>query len=148
MDANVTLIVLMGCFYAGGIYFILERSLTRLLLGLLFVGNGTNILLLISGGYAGLAPLVSSDIAAEDYNDPLPQAMILTSIVITFAITAFTLAIIYRSWSFSSQEEVEDDDEDIRVATKIGYEQENDSQVLLEDTEFMQDSVDVVRKKV
>lgn len=147
MTPNVTLIILMGCFYAGGIYFILERSLTRLLLGLLFIGNGTNILLLLSGGYPGLAPLFSSNIAAENYNDPLPQAMILTSIVITFAITAFTLAIIYRSWSFSNQEEVEDDDEDIRVATKTGYEQENDSQILLEDSEFMSETSAGMRKK-
>ena len=88
MSVNLTLLTVMGALYACGIYLILERSLTRVLLGLMLLANATNLLLLTTGGYAGLAPMYSKDTAAGEYNDPLPQALILTSIVISFAVTA------------------------------------------------------------
>ena len=98
MSINLTLLTVMGALYACGIYLILERSLTRVLLGLMLLTNATNLLILTTGGYAGLAPLFSKDTPAREYNDPLPQALILTSIVISFAVTAFMLGIIYRTW--------------------------------------------------
>ena len=49
-------------------------------------------------------------------SDPLPQAMMLTAIVITFGVTAFVLALIYRSWALARNEAVADDEEDRRVA--------------------------------
>ena len=73
MSVNLTLLIVMGALYACGIYLVLERSLTRVLLGLMLLANSTNLLILATGGYAGLAPLYSKDIAAGDYNDPLPH---------------------------------------------------------------------------
>ena len=49
-------------------------------LGLMLLANATNILILTTGGYAGLAPLFTKETAPEAYSDPLPQALILTSI--------------------------------------------------------------------
>lgn len=136
MSVNLTLLIVMGVLYAVGIYLLLERSLTRVLMGLMLLANGTNILLLTTGGYAGLAPLFGKSVPAESYNDPLPQALILTSIVISFAVTAFMLGIIYRTWVLARQDDVEDDVEDRRVANQPSFDAEEDVEIPLETTEF------------
>ena len=136
MSVNLTLLTVMGALYACGIYLILERSLTRVLLGLMLLANATNLLLLATGGYAGLAPMYSKDIAAGDYNDPLPQALILTSIVISFAVTAFMLGIIYRTWVLAREDEIQDDAEDRRVAETPSFDVEDDSVIPVETSEF------------
>jgi len=136
MSVNLTLLIVMGALYACGIYLILERSLTRVLLGLMLLANATNLLILATGGYAGLAPLYSKDIAAEDYNDPLPQALILTSIVISFAVTAFMLGIIYRTWVLARRDEIQDDVEDLRVAETPSFDAEDDAEIPAETSEF------------
>ena len=71
MSVNLTLLTVMGALYACGIYLILERSLTRVLLGLMLLANATNLLILATGGYAGLAPFFDKDTPPGDYNDPL-----------------------------------------------------------------------------
>ncbi|SDH56195.1 multisubunit sodium/proton antiporter, MrpC subunit [Arthrobacter subterraneus] len=136
MSVNITLLVIMAALFAAGIYLLLERSLTRVLLGLILVANGANMLLLAGGGPAGKAPLYSAGIPAEDYSDPLPQALILTSIVISFAVTAFMLGIIYRSWVLGRQDEVQDDIEDRRVASQSSFDAEDDAEIPVETTEF------------
>ncbi|RDV12060.1 MULTISPECIES: Na(+)/H(+) antiporter subunit C [unclassified Arthrobacter] len=136
MSVNLTLLIVMGALYACGIYLILERSLTRVLLGLMLLANATNLLILATGGYAGLAPLYSKDIAAGDYNDPLPQALILTSIVISFAVTAFMLGIIYRTWVLARRDEIQDDVEDLRVAETPSFDAEDDAEIPAETSEF------------
>ena len=138
MSVNITLLVIMAALFAAGIYLLLERSLTRVLLGLILVANGANMLLLAGGGPAGKAPLYSADIPAEEYSDPLPQALILTSIVISFAVTAFMLGIIYRSWVLGRQDEVQDDIEDRRVASQSSFDAEDDAEIPVETTEFTQ----------
>jgi len=136
MSVNLTLLIVMGALYACGIYLILERSLTRVLLGLMLLANATNLLILATGGYAGLAPLFAKDTAAQDYNDPLPQALILTSIVISFAVTAFMLGIIYRTWVLARQDEIQDDLEDRRVAATPSFDAEDDAEIPAETSEF------------
>jgi multicomponent Na+:H+ antiporter subunit C len=136
MNVNLTLLTVMGALYACGIYLILERSLTRVLLGLMMLANATNLLILATGGYAGLAPIFNKDTDPRDYNDPLPQALILTSIVISFAVTAFMLGIIYRTWVLGRQDEIQDDAEDRRVAETPSFDAEDDSIVPMETSEF------------
>lgn len=136
MSVNLTLLIVMGALYACGIYLILERSLTRVLLGLMLLANATNLLILATGGYAGLAPLFAKDTPARDYNDPLPQALILTSIVISFAVTAFMLGIIYRTWVLARQDDIQDDLEDRRVAATPSFDAEDDAEVPVETSEF------------
>ncbi|WP_309080936.1 Na(+)/H(+) antiporter subunit C [Zhihengliuella sp.] len=139
---NVLLLVVMGVFFAAGVYLLLERSLTRVLLGVLLTANGVNLLIVIAGGPAGLAPLYDEEIAAGDYADPLPQALILTAIVITFAITAFMLALIYRSWVIARRDEVVDDPEDLRVAEQHHFDPEEDAVIAAETTEFVPETSD------
>ena len=136
MNVNLTLLLVMGVLYAVGIYLLLERSLTRVLMGLMLLANGTNLLLLATGGYAGLAPLFGKSVPGESYNDPLPQALILTSIVISFAITAFLLGIIYRTWVLAHQDDVQDDAEDYKVANQPMFDVEEDVEIPPETTEF------------
>lgn len=127
----VALALTVGVLYATGTYLMLQRTLTRIVMGLALMGHGANLLLLMAGGRAGRAPLVGGDqagAAVEDgagtraaeglttYADPLPQAMALTAIVITFGIIAFLLALAYRSWTLTHDDETEDDIEDRRIA--------------------------------
>ena len=136
MIIDLSLILVMGVLYAVGVYLILDRSMTRVVLGLMLITNATNILLLHAGGPAGLAPFYATDIAAEDYSDPLPQALVLTAIVISCAVTALILGIIYRSWLLSRADEIQDDDEDIRVAEQSSFDMEADADVEAETSEF------------
>ena len=117
MTPTIVLPVLIGGLYAAGVYLLLDRSLTRVLLGFLLLGNATNMLLLSTAGLAGLPPIVGVA-APADMSDPLPQALVLTAIVITFGVSAFLLAMIYRSWRLARQESITDDEEDRRVRVR------------------------------
>ncbi|TFD59143.1 Na(+)/H(+) antiporter subunit C [Cryobacterium suzukii] len=97
MSASLTLVIVMAVMYAAGVYVMLERSLTRVLIGFLLVGNATNLLIFIMSGRPGSSPIVTGT-SVEDMVDPIPQVLMLTAIVINFGITALLLALIYRSW--------------------------------------------------
>ena len=94
-----------------GVTLLLERSLVRVLAGVIALGNGVNLLIVTSSGDAGRPPFVGTTGMA----DPLPQAMVLTAIVITLGVTAFLLAMVHRSWQLTGSDEVQDDTEDRRV---------------------------------
>lgn len=147
MSVNLTLLLVMGVLYAVGIYLLLERSLTRVLLGLMLLANATNLLLLTTGGYAGLAPIFNKDIPPAAYNDPLPQAFILTSIVISFAVTAFMLSLIYRSWLLSKADHIQVDMEDIRVAKQEIYDDEEDSEIAVEISDFHENDQPLAKRE-
>lgn len=71
MSANLTLAVVAGLLVACGVYLLLERSLTRILLGVLLTSNGVNLLFLIAAGYPGTPPIVG--LTDEKVSDPLPR---------------------------------------------------------------------------
>jgi multicomponent Na+:H+ antiporter subunit C len=98
VTASLTLVVLMAVLFGSGVAVMLERSLTRVLIGFLLVGNGVNLLIYLMSGMPGLAPILGEGVDGSEISDPLPQAFILTAIVINLGITAFMLALIYRSW--------------------------------------------------
>jgi multicomponent Na+:H+ antiporter subunit C len=110
----LVLAITLGVLYATGTYLLLQRSLTRIVLGLSLLGHGANLLLLLAGGRAGNPPIIDGE--PEAFSDPLPQALALTAIVITFGVTAFLLALAYRSWTIEHDDEVENDLEDRRIA--------------------------------
>lgn len=136
MTINLTLLVVMGVLYAVGLYLLLERSLTRVLLGLMLLTNATNLLILHTGGIPGFAPLYDPALDGADYSDPLPQAMILTAIVISLATTAFVLGLIYRSWTLARRDEIRNDLEDRRVAQQPAYDAEEDDALPQDPSEF------------
>ena len=114
MTPNLVLVILAGVLFGTGVYLLLARSISRALLGLILLSNGGNVLFLVAAGPAGRAPIVGLNEEAE-MTDPLPQAMVLTAIVITLAMTAFILAMAHRSWQLSRTDVVEDDVEDVRL---------------------------------
>ncbi|WP_308492500.1 Na(+)/H(+) antiporter subunit C [Microbacterium terrisoli] len=146
MSVSGILIVIMAVLFACGVYAMLERSLTRVLIGFLLLGNATNLLLLIVMGAPGIAPFFGSG-DKERFSDPLPQALTLTAIVITFAVSAFLLALIYRSWQLGQADTVEDDEDDVALRTPEHGTDEDalDDEVEVEgaDEEITTDFVDI-----
>jgi len=111
---SVVLAVTIGALYALGTWALFERTLTRIIIGLALLGHGSVLMLLFAGGPPGRPPFADSSIEADEFADPLPQA-----IVITFGVLVFLLSVAYRSWTLTSDDEVEDDREDARlVATE------------------------------
>jgi multicomponent Na+:H+ antiporter subunit C len=107
------LLIAVGVLFAAGVTLLLERTLTRVLLGVVLLGNGANVLILVAATPGG--PPIVGVTEPDDMTDPLPQAMILTAIVITLGMTAFLLALAYRSWRLVGHDEVQDDVEDRRI---------------------------------
>lgn len=105
--------VLFGC----GTWLLLQRRLTRIIIGIGLLGHGANLLLITAGGPPGRAPVIGAD-GDGAFADPLPQALALTAIVITFGVTAFLLALGFRSWQITRDDMVEDDVEDRLVARR------------------------------
>jgi multicomponent Na+:H+ antiporter subunit C len=119
---NVTLAATAALLVGLGTYMVLQRELSRIVIGLGILAHAGNVLFLSSGS-PGLPPFVGSG-SRRDFSDPLPEALILTAIVISFAVTIFLLALAYRSWVLSGHDEVEDDVEDRRVATGVFADEE------------------------
>lgn len=109
--------LVIAVLYAAGAYLLMQRSLTRIVVGLLMLGHGANLLLLFGGAGGDQPPLVGSA-PPETFADPLPQALALTAIVISFGSTAILLALAYASWTVTRSDEVRDDLEDRRIAQR------------------------------
>ena len=93
--------VLVGLFVAAAAYLMLSRALVRVLLGIVLLGNGVNLLIFVAGRLSRAAPPIvapgmetPSALAAN----PLPQALILTAIVIGFAMFAFLGVLVFRAY--------------------------------------------------
>ena len=89
----------VGGLYAAGIYLMLRRSIIKLLIGLALISNAANLLIFTAAGFVrGKPPLVSGDATQPDapFADPLPQALILTAIVIGFGVLAFAIVLVHR----------------------------------------------------
>lgn len=86
----------IGVLFAVGLYQMLSRSLLRVVVGTVLISHGSLLMLIVSGGLKrGEAPVLTG---ASAYTDPLPQALILTAIVIGFATTALVLALAFRAY--------------------------------------------------
>lgn len=114
MPVSLSLLLIAGVLITCGVYLMLERTLSRIILGFVLLGNGVNVLFIIAAGKPGLPPFEGSGDPAE-MTDPLPFAMVLTAIVISLGITAFGMALAYRAWQLFGHDEVPDDVEDRRV---------------------------------
>ncbi|ROZ99371.1 Na(+)/H(+) antiporter subunit C [Gordonia sp. OPL2] len=117
MSINLGLLIVIGITAACGAYLLMERSLIRMLFGLLLCGNAINLLILVVSGGMGNPPILgrASDNRAADA-DPLAQAMILTAIVITMGVAAFVLSLVYRLFVINrDDDDLEDDTEDVKI---------------------------------
>lgn len=97
---NLLLAIVIGCMYAVGLFLMMRRNLIKLVIGLALLGQAANLLIFtVAGVDTAQAPLIPNGQTQPqgDYADPLPQALILTAIVIGFGVIAFTLALFHRA---------------------------------------------------
>lgn len=104
METLIT--ILIGILVAVATYLILSKNMIRIILGSSLLSHAAHLLIMTMGGLKnGNVPLLTSD---GPYVDALPQALILTAIVISFGVTAFLLVIVYRSHQESKAETTEE----------------------------------------
>jgi multicomponent Na+:H+ antiporter subunit C len=110
------LALVAGVLYATGLYLMLRRRLAQLIIGLGLLSNGSNILIFSAAGVTrGKPPLVAGGgVAAASFADPVPQALILTAIVIGFGVLAFSLVLAHRVHQSAGSD---DSDEVVDVAS-------------------------------
>lgn len=95
------IVALVGLYFAVAIYLLLSRAIIRMLLGMVLLGNGVNLLILTAGRLTQLVPPLippDAETLAGAYANPLPQALILTAIVIGFGMFVFLLVLAYRAF--------------------------------------------------
>jgi multicomponent Na+:H+ antiporter subunit C len=94
---EVLMSIVVGILFSAAVYLMLSKSLLRIIIGTGLLSHGAHLLILTMGGLKkGAAPLLGEH--AQSYVDPLPQALILTAIVISFGVTSFFLVLAYRSY--------------------------------------------------
>ena len=95
---ELILAIVAGSLYACGLYLMLRRRLAQLIIGLSLLANGSNILIFAAAGVTrGQPPIIDEGMAAgASFADPVPQSLILTSIVIGFGVLAFALVLAHR----------------------------------------------------
>jgi multicomponent Na+:H+ antiporter subunit C len=99
METLLALVV--GVLFAAGVYLMLSRTPVKLVIGLALLSNAVNLLIFTAAGLTrGNPPLVPLDGVrpAGIFADPLPQALVLTAIVISFGLLAFTLVLFRRAY--------------------------------------------------
>ncbi|MFP4166596.1 MAG: NADH-quinone oxidoreductase subunit K [Opitutales bacterium] len=105
--------LLIGALFAAGIFCLLRRSIVKLVIGVMLISQGANLLVFVSGGLlSGRPSLVRAGESAPPVPsaDPLPQAMVLTAIVIGFGLTAFLLALACRAHEAVGTDDINDFD--------------------------------------
>ena len=88
----MTIAIMIGVLTAGGVYLMMQRGMVRVVFGLSLISHAVNLTLLSAGVAAWRGEPLADRTAAVDAADPLPQAFVLTAIVITMAVTIFMLA--------------------------------------------------------
>jgi multicomponent Na+:H+ antiporter subunit C len=103
---EIIISIVVGLLFTVATYLILSRNMTRIIIGTGILSHGVHLLLLTMGGLnKGAAPLLGEKAVA--YTDPLPQALILTAIVISFGVTSFFLVLAYRTYKVHKTDDME-----------------------------------------
>lgn len=100
---------LVGTLAAAGAFMLLQQQIARLVLGLSLLTTATNLLVFATGGIVrGRASLVppGADVPARPYADPIPQALVLTAIVIGFGLLVFTIVLAYRAYESTGTDDL------------------------------------------
>jgi len=107
---KLVLALIVGLLYGAGTYLILRRSLVKVIFGLIFLGHAANLLIFTIGRLTKGAPAFvpqGATTAAEPFADPLPQALILTAIVIGFGVQAFAIVLFKRAYQSVGTDDLE-----------------------------------------
>lgn len=101
----------VGVLFASAVYMLMQRSLGQVIIGLALLSNAANLFIFVASGFGdGSAPIVdpSANATPEGAADPVPQAMILTAIVIGFGVLAFFITLAYRVYRITGTDDLED----------------------------------------
>ena len=104
------LAVIVGVLYGAGTYLILRRSLVKVIFGLILLGHAANLMIFTVGRLTKGAPAFvqkGTEALVEPFADPLPQALILTAIVIGFGVQAFTIVLFKRTYQSLGTEDLD-----------------------------------------
>lgn len=108
---ETVLAVVIGGLYAAGLYMMMRRSIVKLIIGLALLGQAANLLIFTLGrlirGQPALIALGATRLV-EPFADPLPQALILTAIVIGFGLQAFAIVLIKRAYQTVGTDDLDD----------------------------------------
>lgn len=102
--------ILSGFLVAAGIFCLLQRSMVKLVVGVMLLGQAANLIILTSAGLNSSNPAIIAEgekVITGSYADPLPQAIVLTAIVIGFGFTAFLLALLHRTYKTLNTDDIE-----------------------------------------
>jgi len=101
--------ILTGILYTAGVYMILRRSILKFIIGIIFLSNATNLLIFLSAGLISNAPpFTDGEGNGQGMADPLPQALVLTAIVIGLGVVAFTLALKYKYFEITGSDDLDE----------------------------------------
>ncbi len=107
---EIILALLVGILYTAGVYMLLRRSILKFIIGVIFMSNATNLLVFLAGGLAAGKPAfteATEKAAADSLADPVPQALVLTAIVIGLGIVVFTLALKFRFFQETGSDDLD-----------------------------------------
>jgi len=103
---EIIMAFVIGILFMSATYLMLSKSLLRIIVGTGLLSHGAHLLILTMGGLKrGTVPLLGEN--ASSYTDPIPQALILTAIVISFGVTAFFLVLAYRAYQEIGTDNIE-----------------------------------------
>ena len=108
---NLVLPFVVGTLVAAGLYLMMRRSAIKLLIGLSLVSHAANLLVFNTGGLVrGQAPLIAEgeQLPPTPHADPLPQALILTAMVISFGVLAFAIALVLRTYQEAGSDDLDE----------------------------------------
>jgi multicomponent Na+:H+ antiporter subunit C len=108
---ELVMALLVGGLFGAGIYTILRRSIVRIAIGLVLLGHAANLLIFTAARLTRYeAPIIAADAEALPATaaDPLPQALILTAIVISFGVLVFALVLIRRVYQVVGSDDVDE----------------------------------------
>jgi multicomponent Na+:H+ antiporter subunit C len=108
---EILLVIIIGLLHAGGLYMLLRRSMFKMIIGLILLGNGANLLIFLLGRLVKGKPPVIEDgmkVFADLYADPVPQALVLTAIVIGFGLQSFAIILIKRVYNVLNTDDMDE----------------------------------------
>ncbi len=115
---EIILSVFTGLLFAVGIYLLLRRSLTKLVLGIMFLSNAANMIVFMASGLhlGGISFIREGNSGTQEkMADPVPQALVLTAIVIGLAVVAFTLVLKYKLHQSTGTDDLKKGDKNHRI---------------------------------
>ncbi len=106
---ELVLAIVAGSLYGCGLYLMLRRRLAQLIIGLSLLANGSNVLIFAAAGVTRGRPPIIGDaaVSAAPFADPVPQSLILTSIVIGFGVLAFALVLAHRVHASAGSDDID-----------------------------------------